>query len=109
MMVDLWLVGVSFMVLILVQALWALDLLIAEARRTFRVRRWFRLIRSGSVWLGLFNLVTGVLHTYFAVVAFREPFRQTQIALAVIVMLMAAFAALAWWFLPRPNKAEDAR
>lgn len=101
-MVSLWVVGVAFIVVIVVQCLWALDLLIADARRALRLRRWRWLAQSGDIGLALFNLALSVLFGYFTRICFADPFRQTEGWLAGVILMMAGFAVWAWYYLPKP-------
>ncbi len=105
MMIDYWLLGLSFVALVVIQMFWALDLLLAEVQQW---RRWRVVVRSGSLWLACFNLTTSILHGYFVVISFRDPHKQAAVGVALIVMAMGLTAALAWYFLPRLGN-EDKR
>ncbi len=98
MMIDYWLLGLAFVVLVVIQMFWALDLLLEESRHW---RGWRALGRSGALWLACFNLTTSILHGYFVLISFSEPLKQATVGVAVIVMAMGLTAALAWYFLPR--------
>ncbi len=104
MLVDYWVLGLAFVLLVVIQTFWALDLLLAEAQQW---RRWRVVARSGSLWLALFNLTTSMLHGYFVVISFRDPFKQAAAGVALVVLAMGLTAALAWFFLPRSGNEGE--
>ncbi len=104
MMVDYWFLGMAFVILVVIQMFWALDLLLAEYRQW---QGWRALGRSGSLWLACFNLTTSILHGYFVLISFREPLKQAGGGVAIVVLAMGLTAALAWYWLPREEEENE--
>ena len=104
MLVDYWLLGLAFVILVVIQTFWALDLLLAEARQW---QGWLALARSGSLWLACFNLTTSMLHGYFVLISFSDPLKETTIGVALVVMAMGLTAGLAWYWLPRDGNEGE--
>lgn len=101
MQIDYWIIGLAFLVLIIVKLFWTIDLILAEIVRGGPPRR---LLTSGDFWFALFQILISLLFGVFAIICFREPFRQTHAALAALVIFAAIAAALAWYWLARETR-----
>lgn len=132
MTIPNWIIGLLFVVLVVVQLFWAADLIVSTVAtaihrgcwhllsrprfswpdiRRFLVSLWTaildfvrQLARSGSFWLGVYNLTTSVLHGWFVLIVFREPGRQQSVAISLLIASMVLPAALAWHFLRHPAR-----
>lgn len=103
MTISNWALGVLLTIVTAIKLFWAADLI----GSALSIPMWRRL-RSGSLWLGIYNLGFCALFSWFIWIAFRDPHRQQPVPVAIIIIVMAVGAALAWHFL-REEAKELAR
>lgn len=106
MTIPNWIIGLMFVVLVVIQLLWAADLIVSTLATAIHRRRWRVPLRSGAFWLGVYNLTTSVLHGWFVLIVFREPWKQQSVAIAALIASMVLPAILAWFWLPRTRIEE---